>query len=50
MPGWTTKLDRDTAAGTVRSVERDPEGSFVAVRDGEVVGMAEAVRRGAVAG
>ncbi|NHC45289.1 GNAT family N-acetyltransferase [Motilibacter aurantiacus] len=32
--------------GSARFVERDPDGAWVAERDGQVVGIAEAVRRG----
>src|SRR4051794_7230167 len=34
-------------AAMARFVERDSDGAWVAVRDGEVVGMAESIRRGA---
>src|SRR4051812_19742323 len=42
----TEEQRRMMRAGTARFVERDPDGAWVAVRDGEVVGMAEAIRRG----
>src|SRR4051812_31354706 len=42
----TEDQQRSMRAGTARFVERDPDGAWVAVRDGEVIGMAEAIRRG----